>query len=87
MCLHVDGFLATYCCAAAVGTALLAADLQIGSTPPVGDRLVLLPRIEEEGERGGNEQFKITPPHHASSTPCLPPSSTLFQAEKGHLHL
>jgi hypothetical protein len=38
MCLHVDGLLATYSCAAAVRTALLAADLQIGSTPPVGRR-------------------------------------------------
>ncbi len=35
MCLHVDGLLVTYCCAAAVGTAFLAADLQIGFTPPV----------------------------------------------------
>ncbi|GAX40726.1 hypothetical protein NIES4075_16920 [Tolypothrix sp. NIES-4075] len=35
MCLHVDGFLATYSCAAAVRTVLLAADLQIGCTPPV----------------------------------------------------
>ena len=36
MCLHVDG-LATYSCAA-LHTALLAADLQIGFTPPVGRR-------------------------------------------------
>jgi tRNA U34 5-methylaminomethyl-2-thiouridine-forming methyltransferase MnmC len=33
MCLHVDGLLGTYSCTAAVGTALFAADLQIGSTP------------------------------------------------------
>ncbi|MBH8551355.1 tRNA (5-methylaminomethyl-2-thiouridine)(34)-methyltransferase MnmD [Nostocaceae cyanobacterium CENA357] len=38
MCLHVDGILATYSCAAAVRTALLAAGLQIGSTPPMGRR-------------------------------------------------
>lgn len=38
MCLHLDGILATYSCAAAVRTALLAAGLQIGSTPPVGRR-------------------------------------------------
>jgi tRNA U34 5-methylaminomethyl-2-thiouridine-forming methyltransferase MnmC len=37
-CLHVDGLLATYSCAAAVRTALLSAGLQIGSTPPVGRR-------------------------------------------------
>lgn len=37
-CLHLDGLLATYSCAAAVRTALIAAGLQIGSTPPVGRR-------------------------------------------------
>jgi tRNA U34 5-methylaminomethyl-2-thiouridine-forming methyltransferase MnmC len=38
LCLHIDGILATYSCAAAVRTALLIAGLQIGSTPPVGRR-------------------------------------------------
>ncbi|BAY38161.1 hypothetical protein NIES2111_25060 [Nostoc sp. NIES-2111] len=38
LCLHVDGLLATYSCAAAVRIALLTAGLQIGSTPPVGRR-------------------------------------------------
>ena len=37
-CLKPDGRLATYSCAAAVRTALMAAGLQIGSTPPVGRR-------------------------------------------------
>ncbi|MDH6099748.1 MnmC family methyltransferase [Anabaenopsis sp. FSS-46] len=37
-CLHPQGLLATYSCAAAVRTALLAAGLEIGSTPPVGRR-------------------------------------------------
>jgi tRNA U34 5-methylaminomethyl-2-thiouridine-forming methyltransferase MnmC len=37
-CLHPDGLLATYSCAAAVRTALLTAGLEIGSTPPVGRR-------------------------------------------------
>lgn len=37
-CLHRDGLLATYSCAAAVRTALLAAKLVIGSTAPVGRR-------------------------------------------------
>lgn len=37
-CLYLDGILATYSCAAAVRTALMAAGLQIGSTPPVGRR-------------------------------------------------
>ncbi|MBW4670694.1 MAG: hypothetical protein KME60_25550 [Cyanomargarita calcarea GSE-NOS-MK-12-04C] len=36
LCLHEDGLLATYSCAAAVRTALLAAGLLIASTPPVG---------------------------------------------------
>jgi tRNA U34 5-methylaminomethyl-2-thiouridine-forming methyltransferase MnmC len=34
-CLHAEGLLATYSCAVAVRTALLAAGLEIGSTPPV----------------------------------------------------
>ncbi|MHC5768259.1 MAG: tRNA (5-methylaminomethyl-2-thiouridine)(34)-methyltransferase MnmD [Nostoc sp.] len=38
LCLHPDGLLATYSCAPAVRTALLAAGLVIGSTPPVGRR-------------------------------------------------
>jgi len=37
-CLHKDGLLATYSCAAAVRTALILAGLQIGSTAPVGRR-------------------------------------------------
>ena len=38
LCLHQDGLLATYSCAAAVRTALLSAGLVISSTPPVGRR-------------------------------------------------
>ena len=37
-CLKPDGKVATYSCSAAVRTALLAAGLHIGSTPPVGRR-------------------------------------------------
>lgn len=37
-CLHTGGRLATYSCAAAVRTALIAAGLKVGSTPPVGRR-------------------------------------------------
>lgn len=37
-CLKPDGRLATYSCSAAVRTALIAAGLHIGSTPPVGRR-------------------------------------------------
>ncbi|OUL35124.1 hypothetical protein BV372_12280 [Nostoc sp. T09] len=38
LCLHPDGILATYSCAASVRAALLTASLTIGSTPPVGRR-------------------------------------------------
>lgn len=37
-CLALDGKIATYSCAAAVRTALIAAGLKIGSTPPFGRR-------------------------------------------------
>ena len=37
-CLQPDGRLATYSCAAAVRTALMTADLKIGSTAPFGRR-------------------------------------------------
>ncbi|MBD2136561.1 hypothetical protein H6F32_02925 [Anabaena sp. FACHB-1237] len=37
-CLHSNGLLATYSCAASVRTALFKAGLVIGSTPPVGRR-------------------------------------------------
>lgn len=37
-CLKPEGILATYSCAAAVRSALMAAGLQIGSAPPVGRR-------------------------------------------------
>lgn len=37
-CLSSDGRLATYSCAAAVRTALMAAGLKISSTPPIGRR-------------------------------------------------
>ncbi|QSJ16807.1 tRNA (5-methylaminomethyl-2-thiouridine)(34)-methyltransferase MnmD [Nostoc sp. UHCC 0702] len=53
-CLHVDGILATYSCAAAVRTALLLAGLVIGSTPAVGRRspgTVAAHRLD--GEMGG----------------------------------
>jgi tRNA U34 5-methylaminomethyl-2-thiouridine-forming methyltransferase MnmC len=35
-CLHLDGLLATYSCAASVRAAILAAGLTVASTPPVG---------------------------------------------------
>ncbi|MBD2299580.1 tRNA (5-methylaminomethyl-2-thiouridine)(34)-methyltransferase MnmD [Nostoc sp. FACHB-190] len=38
VCLHKNGWLATYSCAASVRTAMKLAGLNIGSTPPVGRR-------------------------------------------------
>ncbi|MBD2412888.1 hypothetical protein FACHB389_06325 [Nostoc calcicola FACHB-389] len=79
LCLHQDGLLATYSCAAAVRTALLSAGLAIGSTPPVGRRSpgTVAANIRgwgagEQGSRG--EKF-----------PFCTSSSPLSQAEKEHL--
>ncbi len=82
--LHEDGILATYSCAAAVRTALLAAGLQIGSTPPVGRRspstVAAFVRVGGVGGVGG---VKLTnPTNPTSSSSPLPP---LSQAEKEHL--
>lgn len=80
LCLHDDGILATYSCAAAVRTALLTAGLQIASTPPVGRRTpgtVAIPTKVREGEIGecgdGWSQFSLFA--------CYP----LEQEEKEHL--
>jgi tRNA U34 5-methylaminomethyl-2-thiouridine-forming methyltransferase MnmC len=69
LCLHIDGLLATYSCAAAVRTAILTAGLQIGSTPPVGRR--------SPGTVAAHLQNSNIHTHSA-----LPP---LSQAEKEHL--
>ncbi|RAM50247.1 MAG: hypothetical protein C6Y22_18560 [Hapalosiphonaceae cyanobacterium JJU2] len=61
LCLQYDGILATYSCAAAVRTALLAAGLQIGSTPPVGRRSpgTVAARKEDGGTEGRNDRSSI----------------------------
>ncbi|MBD2346093.1 tRNA (5-methylaminomethyl-2-thiouridine)(34)-methyltransferase MnmD [Anabaena subtropica] len=69
LCLHEDGLLATYSCAAAVRAALLTAGLHIGSTPPVGRR--------SPGTVAAHPQNSELNTHIA-----LPP---LSQAEKEHL--
>ncbi len=76
LCLHVDGILATYSCAAAVRTALLVAGLQIGSTPPVGRRTPGTIAAQIKGKRDA-----LLP------SPTLPlfTSSALSQKEKEHL--
>ncbi|MBH8574110.1 tRNA (5-methylaminomethyl-2-thiouridine)(34)-methyltransferase MnmD [Nostocaceae cyanobacterium CENA369] len=79
-CLHLNGILATYSCAAAVRTALLAAGLYIGSTSPVGRKspgtVAAHPRDVEAGEE---KLISISSSflHH-----LLPP---LSQKEKEHL--
>ncbi|MBE9037286.1 tRNA (5-methylaminomethyl-2-thiouridine)(34)-methyltransferase MnmD [aff. Roholtiella sp. LEGE 12411] len=73
LCLHEDGLLATYSCAAAVRTALLAANLQIGSTPPVGRR--------SPGTVAAHNKEK----RETLEFPLSPSSYQLSQAEKEHL--
>ncbi|MFB2770816.1 tRNA (5-methylaminomethyl-2-thiouridine)(34)-methyltransferase MnmD [Pelatocladus sp. BLCC-F211] len=66
LCLQNDGILATYSCAAAVRTALLAAGLQIGSSPPVGRRspgtVAAYKEDMETGEHGDtvNQEDTVT---------------------------
>jgi len=72
LCLHPDGLLATYSCAAAVRIALLSAGLIIGSTPPVGRRS---PGTVALHARGGGAE--VSSPKESS----LP----LSQIEKEHL--
>lgn len=81
LCLHEDGLLATYSCAAAVRTALLAAGLVIGSTPPVGRRT---PGTVAAHARGAAEPESQ---REGAFLQCFPPSlySPLSQAEKEHL--
>ncbi|WP_071190841.1 MnmC family methyltransferase [Trichormus sp. NMC-1] len=76
LCLHQNGLLATYSCAAAVRTALLAAGLVIGSTTPIGRQtpgtIAGYPR-DESVDNWGDEEEEIRP---------LPP---LSEEEKEHL--
>ena len=68
-CLHQNGLLATYSCAAAVRTALLAAGLVVSSTSPIGRRT--------PGTIAGHPQDK-----DESTISSLPP---LSQSEAEHL--
>jgi tRNA U34 5-methylaminomethyl-2-thiouridine-forming methyltransferase MnmC len=79
LCLHEDGLLATYSCAAAVRTALLAAGLAIGSTPPMGRRSpgTLAAHIRGyKAEEQGSKEEKF---------PLCPYSLALCEVEKEHL--
>ncbi|BAZ52383.1 hypothetical protein NIES4103_50440 [Nostoc sp. NIES-4103] len=91
-CLHPDGILATYSCAAAVRTAFLLAGLVIGSTPPVGRRspgTVAVHRGDGEIGKWGDWEMGINksmffPP--ASLIPSSPASvPPLSQEENEHL--
>ncbi|MEC4813916.1 MAG: MnmC family methyltransferase [Scytonema sp. PMC 1069.18] len=79
LCLDVNGLLATYSCAAAVRTALLAAGLHIGSTPPVGRRSPGTVAAHPRVKRAGKEIAEMT---SSSVSSCLP---QLSQAEIEHL--
>jgi tRNA U34 5-methylaminomethyl-2-thiouridine-forming methyltransferase MnmC len=65
LCLHQDGLLATYSCAAAVRAALILAGLQIGSTPPVGRRspgtVAAYPRYGEDREISDCSSRQLSP--------------------------
>jgi tRNA U34 5-methylaminomethyl-2-thiouridine-forming methyltransferase MnmC len=77
MSLDVSGLLATYSCAAAVRTALLAAGLEIGSTPPVGRKTP----GTVAGHRGVGGVGEVGE-QRISPSSVLPP---LSQAEHEHL--
>lgn len=81
-CLDVNGLLATYSCAAAVRTALLAAGLEIGSTPPVGRRS---PGTVAAHVRGGGRGGEVLQQFLHFPTLPLSHSYSLSQAEKEHL--
>ncbi|MEH2436795.1 MAG: MnmC family methyltransferase [Nostoc sp.] len=74
LCLHQDGLLATYSCAAAVRTALLSAGLAIGSTPPVGRR-----------SPGTVASHSNSTQHWLNHSYPLTAFSMLSQSEKEHL--
>ncbi|RCJ19363.1 hypothetical protein A6S26_27020 [Nostoc sp. ATCC 43529] len=78
-CLHEDGLLATYSCAAAVRTAFLSAGLAIGSTPPIGRRSPGTLAAHIRGWKTGEQESK------GEKFPLCPSCSPLSQPEKEHL--
>ncbi|MBW4500968.1 MAG: hypothetical protein KME57_15730 [Scytonema hyalinum WJT4-NPBG1] len=80
MSLDVSGLLATYSCAAAVRTAVLAAGLEIGSTPPVGRKTP--GTVAGHRGVGGVGEAQEVGEQRISPSSVLPP---LSQAEHEHL--
>ncbi|ARV60740.1 hypothetical protein BZZ01_20850 [Nostocales cyanobacterium HT-58-2] len=89
LCLDTCGLLATYSCAAAVRTALLAAGLQIGSTSPVGRKTpgtVAGHRgVGEEVEEGLMDNHSLPSTQHPASSVFASSLPPLSQAEQEHL--
>lgn len=82
LCLHKNGLLATYSCAAAVRTALLAAGLVIGSSTPIGRQTPGTIAAYQVEEASREVDFSPLLP-----TPCSPASSIppISEEEKEHL--
>lgn len=88
LCLDIDGLLATYSCAAAVRTALLAAGLQIGSTPPVGRKTpgTVAGHREVGKDEGVKENILVCfSPYVFPSSSSPSPFASLSQVEQEHL--
>ncbi|HLO85996.1 MAG TPA: MnmC family methyltransferase [Nostocaceae cyanobacterium] len=94
LCLHKNGLLATYSCAAAVRTALLSAGLIIASTPPVGRRtpgtVAAYPQDEETQGYGDTETRRCGDAETRRQKIFSPHPSPLFSyplslAEQEHL--
>ena len=92
LCLHQDGLLATYSCAAAVRTALLSAGLAIGSTPPMGRRSPGTVAAHSGSAESKDHSVQAKRPATANSTHHwlnhnypLTALTPLSQAEKEHL--
>lgn len=81
MCLHEEGLLVTYSCAAAVRAALLSANLHIFSTPPVGRRSPGTVAARHPIAKDRFQRFSCFDTTETSEHPYY----SLSQAEKEHL--
>lgn len=85
-CLHLEGRLATYSCAASVRTALITTGLVIGSTPPIGRKTpgtiaahshVSIPPISQAEQE--HLQTRAAVPYR---DPCLSDSAQVIQERR-----